>query len=82
MTTQVQETLLNMLTEVNLDLRKEDVKPENGMIASGYVDSYAFVEFIGNVEQHFGIMIEDDELVESNIGSISKLATFISKKKA
>lgn len=75
-----EDEILELLLETNLALEKLDIKPEVGFLSGGYLDSFGFVELIGKVEERFGISISEDELIDANIGSVSKMLSFVKLK--
>ena len=47
---------------------------------SGILDSTAIMELIAYLENHFRIDIQDEDLTESNFGSIISTARFVERK--
>jgi acyl carrier protein len=54
---------------------------DESLIEKGIVDSTGILELIEFLESSFGIEVEDTETLPQNLGSISNLARFISKKR-
>jgi acyl carrier protein len=48
----------------------------------GIVDSLSFVELVEEIQDRYGIEIEDVEITEENLGSIDAIATFVARKQA
>jgi acyl carrier protein len=48
----------------------------------GIIDSFGFVELLAFVHEEFGISVADEELVPDNFDSVSKLTSFISRKRS
>lgn len=46
------------------------------------LDSMAVVGLIGALEEHFGIMVDDDEISASTFESVGSLAAFVAQKAA
>jgi acyl carrier protein len=46
------------------------------------LDSMAVVTLIGALEEHFGIMIDDDDISASTFETLGSLAAFVSAKMA
>jgi acyl carrier protein len=44
------------------------------------VDSTGVLEIVSFLEQHFGIRVEDEELVPENLNSILRIATYLEQK--
>jgi len=54
----------------------------DSLMEQGIVDSTGVLELIGYLEDEFGIMVADDELLPENLDSLDNLATFIDRKRA
>ncbi len=50
-------------------------------LENGIIDSTGVLELVSFVQETYGIRVHDDELVPSNFDSLSKLETFILKKR-
>jgi acyl carrier protein len=46
----------------------------------GVVDSTGVLEIIAFLESTFGLTVEDDEIVPTNLDSIDRIAAFVSRK--
>jgi acyl carrier protein len=51
-------------------------------LALGIVDSLSFVELVEEIQDRYGIVIEDVEITEENLGSIDAIAAFVAGKRA
>jgi acyl carrier protein len=52
----------------------------DSFLASGVIDSTGVLELIAYVESHFGITVEDHELIPENLDSIDGLLRFVANK--
>jgi acyl carrier protein len=52
------------------------------LLDSGIVDSTGVMEVVAFLEERFGIVIDDDELVADNLDSVDRLAAFVSRKRS
>ena len=59
----------------DLELRDDD-----DLLNLGVIDSIGFVELVGEVEERYGVAIEDVEIVEENFGSVAAIAAFVAAK--
>lgn len=59
-----------------------EVRDEDNLLALGVMDSLSFVELVEEVQERYGITVQDVEITEENFGSISALVTYIEGKKA
>lgn len=48
----------------------------------GIVDSLSFVELVEEIQARYGIVIEDVEITEENLGSIDAITAFVAGKRA
>lgn len=53
---------------------------EDSFLDMGIIDSTGMLELVGFIEQQYGIVIEDRELVPNNLDSVSRLADFVDRK--
>ena len=51
------------------------------MIEEGMIDSTGALELVGFLESHFGISIQDAEIIPENLDSIDALVAFVSNKR-
>ena len=47
----------------------------------GIVDSTGILELVCHLQEHYAIVIEDEELVPDNLDSVSKVARFVELKR-
>ena len=59
-----------------------EVSDTDNLMALGVMDSLSFVELVEEVQERYGISVQDVEITEENFGSISSLVTYIEGKKA
>jgi acyl carrier protein len=62
--------------------RKAKFNHKTPLLESGLVDSQGILDVVGFVEQEFGVVLSDDELVPENFQTIAHLATFLGKKRS
>ncbi len=51
------------------------------LLGEGIVDSLGFVELVEEVQERYGIVVEDVEITEENFGSIEAIASFVGRKR-
>jgi acyl carrier protein len=59
-----------------------EVSDTDNLMALGVMDSLSFVELVEEVQERYGISVQDVEITEENFGSIGALAAYIEGKKA
>ena len=81
------------MTELKQDIRRFVVDnflfgQDNGLtddasfLEQGIIDSTGVLEFVAHLQQHYGIKIEDDELIPDNLDSVNAAAAFVERKRA
>jgi acyl carrier protein len=50
-------------------------------LEKGIIDSTGVLELVSFIEQKYGFSVVDDEIIPDNFDSISKLSSFINKRK-
>jgi acyl carrier protein len=58
----------------------ESFTDTDSFMETGIVDSTGVLELLEFIEETFGIMVEDEEVVPANLDSLEKLAVFIQRK--
>ena len=69
------------IIEIVKRVSKNDVAPdpEESLFDSGYLDSFALTDMVGELEREFGISIPDSELTPRRFDSIEKIDATIQK---
>ena len=57
------------------------LESETSLLDQGIVDSTGVLEVIGFIEETFGIIVEDSELLPENLDSIQGIAQYVIRKK-
>lgn len=74
----------NILSDVlSLGERKSSLNVDSGLLGSiPELDSMAVVNVITALEEHFGIMVDDDEISARTFETLGSLTSFIEQKLA
>jgi acyl carrier protein len=69
---------------VNFPLSNEEfsLKPEDSLIEVGVIDSTGVLELIGFIEEHYGLEVQDAEVLPENLDSIENITRFVFRKLA
>jgi acyl carrier protein len=67
--------ITNFLFGQSLDLQAEDSLLDNGVI-----DSTGVLELVAFLEEHYGIKVEDDEVIPDNLDSTARIAAYVEMK--
>jgi acyl carrier protein len=54
----------------------------DSLLERGLIDSTGVLEIVTFLEQRFGIVVDDDELVPENLDSIERIAGYLERKRA
>jgi acyl carrier protein len=60
--------------------RNTELSDETSFLENGIVDSTGVLELVGFLEEHFGIVVADRELLPENLDSIRNVAQFVARK--
>lgn len=63
-------------------LRGYEVRDDEDVFASGYVNSLFTMQLVLFVEREFGLAVADEDLERSNFCSVDALAAFVARKRA
>lgn len=60
--------------------RKRGVGFQDDLLQGGILDSLAILDLVAFVEQNFGIVLSDEELIPENFQTIERLSVFVQGK--
>jgi len=60
--------------------RKRNLKPSDKLLESGILDSLGVLDLVAFLEQEFGLVVADEELLPDNFQTIDKLVAFVQNK--
>ncbi len=61
--------------------RKHAIDSDDSLLHSGIIDSMGVLELVDFIENRFGIMLSDDELLSDVFESIRSLSAFVQAKR-
>lgn len=53
----------------------------DNLVDLGVLDSLAFVELVDEVQQRYRITVHDDEITETNFGSIAAIGAYVERRR-
>ncbi|MFX0203049.1 MAG: acyl carrier protein [Candidatus Hodarchaeota archaeon] len=62
------------------DADNGDLQNDVSFLETGIVDSTGVLELLAFLEKTYGITIEDEELVPSNLDSVNNVVSFVTRK--
>ena len=58
----------------------EDLRIEDSLLDSGMVDSMGVLSIVVWLEDEFGVMVDDEDVVPENIDSVANLVRYVSAR--
>jgi len=52
------------------------------LLESGVIDSTGIMHVVAFLEERFGILVEDEDMVADNLESVSRIASYVERKQA
>jgi acyl carrier protein len=62
--------------------RGRSIGDADSFLDNHILDSTGFLELITYLEEHYGIEIDNDEMIPENLDSLHNIATFVKRKQA
>jgi acyl carrier protein len=59
---------------------RSKIDPNESLFASGVLDSLSLLRLIAFIEEQFGVVVDDAEVVPDNFQTINEINGFITKK--
>jgi acyl carrier protein len=79
---QVRTELREFVKESFLYLQPDlQVSDDDELLELGVIDSLGFVELVEEIQQRFGVEVQDIEITEENFGSIAAMVSFVERKR-
>jgi len=57
------------------------IDPDQSLVSSGVIDSLALLRLIAFLEEKFGVVVGDDEVVPENFETINVIKAFVENKR-
>jgi acyl carrier protein len=74
----VQDRIVKVLRQVTG--KEISPGPDDSLFVSGLLDSFALTDFVGGVEEEFGISVPDSDLSARKFDTISKVEAYLAAK--
>lgn len=62
-------------------VRKRGIRKDEPLLENGILDSIGILDLVGYLEEEFGIVVDDEDLVPDNFQTIERLVNFVSQKR-
>ena len=73
----MREEILEILTEICPDV---DFETENELIDGGVIDSFAVIQIVTELMEHFNIFIDADDIEPENLNSLDNICEMVKSK--
>lgn len=73
----MREEILEILTEICPDV---DFEAENELIDGGVIDSFAVIQIVTELMEHFNIFIDADDIEPENLNSLDNICEMVKSK--
>ncbi len=80
-TTEIEQGIRNFLVQTFLFGDAGKLRNDEPLLGR-VIDSHGVVETVVFLQEHFSIMVEDEEVVSENLDSVDKMVAFVSRKLA
>jgi acyl carrier protein len=83
--TSMTDPLFGEITEflkTNFVFTDEEIPSDASLTGAGVIDSMGILEVVLFLEENFGIVVEDDDVVAENLDSINGLVAYVQRKAA
>lgn len=74
----MREEILQILTEICPDV---DFEAEKELIDGGVIDSFAVIQIVTELMEHFDIFIDADDIEPENLNSLDNICDMVKAKK-
>lgn len=61
---------------------RDGVQDGQSLLAEGLIDSTGILELVSYLEEQFGIVVEDQDIVPENLDSVAQIAAYVDSKLA
>jgi len=69
-----------LLTEIAVDLGKKSLGPDEDLLEQGIIDSLGIMKLVLFMEETYGIVVADEEVVPENFQTVSMMVRFVEQK--
>ena len=74
------ETIRSYIVDTFLFGEATQLTDDTSFLEEGIVDSTGILELVAFLEETFGVVVEDDELIPDNMDSIRRIDGYLTKK--
>ena len=75
---QIVSRVRNFVEENFLYMRPDlELANDESLMGKGVVDSMGVMEMIEFLEEEFGVVVDDDDITEENLGTVDRIAEYV-----
>lgn len=80
---QIASRIRSFVEENFLYMRPDlELANDESLMGKGVVDSMGVMEMIEFLEEEFGVVVDDDDITEENLGTIDRIAEYVAAHQA
>ncbi|MGH7496627.1 MAG: acyl carrier protein [bacterium] len=77
---------MDFRSDIKVFLTKQSPKgvtfsDQDSLLSKGVIDSLKMLDLISFIEQHFGVKIDEDEMMPDNFESVDAIVSFVQDKR-
>ena len=57
-----------------------ELRDDQGLMDAGVIDSMGVMELLEFIQDEYGVMVEDDEITEQNLGTLDAISKYVVSK--
>ncbi len=77
--TDIERDIKNFVIEQFLSGNASRLRPD-GSLLGDVIDSTGVVTLVAYLQEHFGITVEDDDVIPSNLDTVQNLVAYVARK--
>jgi len=79
---EVERKLKHFIAAELMYTEDDDLSSEEPLLGSGIVDSLGIMRLVSYIEEEFGVLVPEEELVPDHFQTVSRLAAFVGRLQA
>jgi acyl carrier protein len=70
-----------ILNDLLVGSRDTPIDPNESLVESGVIDSLSLLRLISFIEEEFGIVVDDDEVIPENFDTVNVIVELVDSRK-
>ncbi len=79
---EVEQKLKHFIAAELMYAEDDDLSSDEPLLGSGIVDSLGIMRLVSYIEEEFGVVVPEEELVPDHFQTVSRLAAFVERLQA